>query len=78
MREVSFCEETHFSFLYPSHIRPISLIRPISPISLIRLIKKRLSNKFGQSLFIVSTGKKNKLKNKAFMLKFSVKAFVMS
>lgn len=34
MREVSFCEETHFSFLYPSHIRPIS------PISLIRLIKK--------------------------------------
>ena len=39
---------------------------------------KRLSNKFGQSLFIVSTGKKNKLKNKAFMLKFSVKAFVMS
>lgn len=40
MREVSFCEETHFSFLYPSHIRPISLIRPISPISLIRLIKK--------------------------------------
>ena len=40
--------------------------------------KLRLSNKFGQSLFIVSTGKKNKLKNKAFMLKFSVKAFVMS
>ena len=39
MREVSFCEETHFSFLYPSHIRPISLI---SPIRLIRLIKKRL------------------------------------
>ena len=39
---------------------------------------ERLSNKFGQSLFIVSTGKKNKLKNKAFMLKFSVKAFVMS
>lgn len=37
MREVSFCEETHFSFLYPSHIRPIS---PISLISLIRLIKK--------------------------------------
>lgn len=42
MREVSFCEETHFSFLYPSHIRPISLISPISPIRLIRLIKKRL------------------------------------
>lgn len=46
MREVSFCEETHFSFLYPSHIRPISLIspisliRPINPISLIRPIKK--------------------------------------
>ena len=40
MREVSFCEETHFSFLYPSHIRPISLI---SPISLIRLIKKAVS-----------------------------------
>ncbi len=38
MREVSFCEETHFSFLYPSHIRPIS---PISPISLIRPIKKK-------------------------------------
>ena len=33
----------------------------------------RLSNKFGQSLFIVC-----KLKNKAFMLKFSAKAFVMS
>ena len=39
MREVSFCEETHFSFLYPSHIRPISLISPISPISLISLIR---------------------------------------
>ena len=36
--------------------------------------QKRLSNKFGQSLFIVYTVKKNK----AFKLKFSAKAFVMS
>lgn len=43
MREVSFCEETHFSFLYPSHIRPISPISPISLISLIRPIKKAVS-----------------------------------
>ena len=34
---------------------------------------KRLSNKFGQSLFMVY-----RLKNKAFKLNFSAKAFVMS
>lgn len=34
----------------------------------------RLSNKFRQSLSLYITGKKNK----AFMLKFSAKAFVMS
>lgn len=33
----------------------------------------RLSNKFGQSLFMVY-----RLKNKAFKLNFSAKAFVMS
>lgn len=40
--------------------------------------KKRLSNKFWAVSFYSFNRLKNKLKNKAFMLKFSVKAFVMS
>ena len=38
----------------------------------------RLSNKFWAVSFYSFNRLKNKLKNKAFMLKFSVKAFVMS
>lgn len=40
--------------------------------------KQRLSNKFWAVSFYSFNRLKNKLKNKAFMLKFSVKAFVMS
>ena len=43
-----------------------------------RGIKERLSNKFWAVSFYSFNRLKNKLKNKAFMLKFSVKAFVMS
>lgn len=38
----------------------------------------RLSNKFWAVSFYSFNSQKNKQKNKAFMLKFSVKAFVMS
>ncbi|MDD6140824.1 MAG: hypothetical protein PUB61_05455, partial [Bacteroidales bacterium] len=45
---------------------------------LIKRLERRLSNKFWAVSFYSFNRLKNKLKNKAFMLKFSVKAFVMS
>ena len=49
------------------------LVRNLNKSTILCPIELRLSNKFGQSLFMVY-----RLKNKAFKLNFSAKAFVMS
>lgn len=56
----------------------INLIYHTQPTNQYYSRKKRLSNKFWAVSFYSFNRQKNKLKNKAFMLKFSVKAFVMS
>ena len=55
-----------------------SIVKTLTDLELMPCYSKRLSNKFWAVSFYKFQQAKNKLKNKAFMLKFIVKAFVVS